>query len=99
MPIGAFIVGAIFALFFVNSKKAFIFLSIGIFSHFLLDFFLVHASGGMKLFFPFSWEEYQIYIIRYDDFLVTIYAIIAAIIVYLLLLFKDKYKEKIKNEN
>ena len=60
MPAGAFIIGALFSLFFINSKKAFIFLSIGILSHFILDFFLVHVSGGMKLLFPFSWEEWQI---------------------------------------
>ena len=83
MPAGAFIIGALFSLFFINSKKAFIFLSFGILSHFILDFFLVHVSGGMKLFFPFSWEEWQIYIIRSDEYLMTLVAIIAAFIVYL----------------
>ncbi len=95
-PAGALIIGAIFALFFIDSKKAFMFLSVGIFSHFFLDFFLVHVSSGMKLLFPFSWEEWQIYIIRYDDYYVTIVAIIVAIIVYVFFWYKDIYKKEIK---
>jgi len=89
-PIGAFIIGALFALFFINSKKAFIYLSIGILSHFILDFFLVHVSGGMKVFFPLSWNEYQIYIMRSEDYLMTIVALVAAFIVYIYYLKKGK---------
>lgn len=81
-PIGAVIIGGIIALFFKNYKKAFIALGIGITTHFILDFFLVHVSGGMKLLFPFSWGEWQVYLIRSDDYVITIYAILAAIIVY-----------------
>jgi len=69
---------------------------VGIISHFFLDFFLVHVSGGMKLLFPFSWEEWQIYIIRYDDYYVTIVAIIAAIIVYTLYYYINNIRKKIK---
>ena len=94
LPAGAFIIGALFSLFFINSKKVFIFLSIGILSHFILDFFLVHVSGGMKLLFPFSWEEWQIYIIRPDEYLMTIVAIIAAVIVYLIYRYKDNKMKK-----
>ena len=94
MPAGAFLIGAIFSLFFINSKKAFIFLSIGILSHFILDFFLVHVFGGMKLLFPFSWEEWQIYIIRSDEYLMTLVAIIAAVIVYVIYWYKEEKKKK-----
>jgi len=58
-PVGAFIIGGIIALFFTNVKKAFMALGAGIITHFVLDFFLVHVSGGMKLLFPFSWEKWQ----------------------------------------
>lgn len=94
MPAGAFIIGALFSLFFINSKKAFIFLSIGIMSHFILDFFLIHVSGGMKLLFPFSWDEWQIYIFRSDEYLMTLVAIIAAVIVYLIYRFKGNKMKK-----
>ena len=93
-PAGAFIISGLFALFFINSKKAFLFLSAGILSHFILDFFLVHISGGMKIFFPFSWNEYQIYIMRSEDYLMTIVALIAAIIVFIIYSMKEK---RIKN--
>jgi hypothetical protein len=94
MPVGAFIIGAIFALFFINSKKVFIFLSVGILSHFILDFFLVHVSGGMIIFFPFSWNQYQVYIMRPEDYLMTIVALIAALIVYIYYSIREKTKKK-----
>ena len=82
-PIVAFLIAGIFALFFKDIKKAFIPLGIGIITHFVLDFFLVHVSGGMKLLFPISWSEWQYYLIRYDDYNMTIVAILAAILVYI----------------
>ena len=81
-PIGAFLIGGIIALFFEDAKKAFIPLGIGITTHFALDFFLVHVSGGMKLLFPFSWEEWQYYLIRPDDYRITLVAIMVALFVY-----------------
>ncbi len=81
-PVGAILIGGIIALFFKDYKKAFIALGTGITTHFILDFFLVHVSGGMKLLFPFSWGEWQFYLIRSDDYLITIIAILAAIIVF-----------------
>ena len=71
-PIGALIFGGLFSLFFIDSKKVFIFLSFGILSHFILDIILVHVAGGIKLIFPFSWDEWQIYLMRSDDYFVTI---------------------------
>ena len=89
-PIGAFLIAGIFALFFKDVKKAFIPLGIGITTHFILDFFLVHVSGGMKLFFPISWSEWQYYLIRYDDYYVTIIAVLAAILVYVIYFYYKK---------
>ena len=93
-PVGAFIIGGIIALFFTDIKKAFIALGVGITTHFILDFFLVQVSGGMRLLFPFSWEGWQYYLLRSDDFRMTIVAIAAAVLVYLLLKNVDKMKNR-----
>jgi len=82
-PIGAILIGGIIALFFKDMKKVFIVLYIGIATHFILDFFLVHVSGGMKLLFPFSWGEWQLYLIRSDEYLITIISLLAATLIYM----------------
>ena len=74
-PLCALIIGGIFSLLFSDSKKAFQLLGIGIISHFILDLFLEHVYGGIKIFFPFSWQEWQMYLIRSDDYFVTIFAV------------------------
>jgi hypothetical protein len=81
-PIGALLVAGIIAVFFQDIRKAFLSLSIGVSTHFILDFFLVHVHGGMKLLFPFSWEEWQVYLIRIDDYRMTIGAVLAALLIY-----------------
>jgi hypothetical protein len=81
-PIGALLVAGIIALFFQDIRKAVLPLLIGVSTHFILDFFLVHVYGGMKLLFPFSWGEWQLYVIRSDDYWVTIAAILIALLVY-----------------
>jgi hypothetical protein len=81
-PIGALLVAGIIAVFFQDIRKAFIPLIIGVSTHFILDFFLVHTHGGIKLLFPFSWEGWQISLIRSDDYMVTVVAVLAAVIVY-----------------
>jgi hypothetical protein len=83
-PIGALLVGGILALFFQEAKPVFIALGVGITTHFILDFFLVHVSGGMKLLFPFSWREWGYGVIRYDDYRITFIVIGAALLVYTL---------------
>jgi len=89
-PVVAFLIGGIFALFFKNVKKAFIPLGIGIITHFILDFFLVHVSGGMKLLFPVNWSEWQYYLIRSDDYHMTIVAVLAAISIYIFYFYHNK---------
>jgi len=89
-PAGAFLVASIFALFFKNVKKAFIPLGIGIITHFILDFFLVHVSSTMKLLFPFSWSEWQYSLIRSEEYNVTIVAVLAAILIYIFYLYHEK---------
>ena len=89
-PIGAFLIAGIFALFFKDIKKAFILIGIGVITHFILDFFLVHVSSKMKLFFPFSWSNWQYPMIRYDDYNVTIAAIFIAFLIYTLYFYFEK---------
>ena len=81
-PVASFLVIGIIALFFQEPKKAFIPLGIGVSTHFILDFFLIHVHGGMELLFPFSWSEWQFYLIRSDDYRMTIVAVLAAFLVY-----------------
>ena len=93
-PVVAFIIGFIIALFFTNVKKAFIALGAGITTHFVLDFFLVHVSGGMKLLFPFSWEKWQYYLIQSDDYRMTIVAIVVALLIYVVYWYYNKQSRR-----
>ncbi len=83
-PVVAFLIGGTFALFFKDSKKAFLPIGIGIITHFILDFFLIHVLGGMRLLFPFSWDGWQFYLIRAEDYRMTIFAVFFAIIAYII---------------
>ncbi len=83
-PIGAILIAALIALFFLNIKKTLPILLLGISTHFILDFFLVHTHGGILLLFPFSWDGWQISVYSSNDYRVTIIAIIAALIIYML---------------
>jgi membrane-bound metal-dependent hydrolase YbcI (DUF457 family) len=92
-PICALIVAGIIAVVFPDIRKAFVPLCIGLSTHFILDFFLVHTTGGMKLLFPFSWDGWQIYVYRSDDYRVTIIAILAALLVYTIFWYHGKRKQ------
>jgi LexA-binding, inner membrane-associated putative hydrolase len=93
-PLGACIVAGVIALLFQEPKKAFISFSLGIITHFILDFFLVHVHGGMELLFPFSWEGWQWYLIRNDDYRMTIVAVFAALLVYVVYWVAAQRKKK-----
>jgi hypothetical protein len=81
-PVGALLVAGIVAFSFKNAREVFIPLVIGVSTHFILDFFLYHVQGGIKLLFPFTWDEWQYHLVRSDDYWMTIVAVIIAIIVY-----------------
>lgn len=82
-------------MFFVDAKKAFMALGIGISTHFILDFLLVgDTTSGMKLLFPFSWKEWQYNMIRTDDYRVTMIAVIAAVLIYIIYCYHDKRKNQ-----
>jgi membrane-bound metal-dependent hydrolase YbcI (DUF457 family) len=93
-PIGACLIAGLIALFFKDAKKAFIALGIGITTHFILDFMLFHSSG-MKLLFPFSWEEWRyLCLIHASDYWITIIAIAITILIYTLYTYHDKRKNR-----
>lgn len=96
-PVCAFLIGGLIALFFLDVKKAFIAIGCGISTHFILDLFIISDSTeGMKLLFPFSWKEWRYNMIYADDYKVTIFAIITAIVIYILYLYYEKrnYQKK-----
>lgn len=84
-PAGSLLVAGSVAFLFPKAKEAFLFLSIGIATHFTLDFFLEHTSGGIKLLFPLSWEEWNINVIRSDNYWVTIFAVGIALVFYFIM--------------
>jgi hypothetical protein len=92
-PIGALIVACTFVLFFPEPKKAILPLIIGVSTHFILDFFLVHTHPTLKLLFPFSWDNWQYSLIRSDDYRMTIVAILAALLVYTISWWYEKRKK------
>ena len=94
-PIGAFLVAGIIAVFFPDIRKAFVLLGIGVSTHFILDFFLVHVHGGIKLLYPFSWEGWQVYLYRSDDYLITVIALLAALVIYAIYWYHAKRKKSL----
>jgi hypothetical protein len=95
-PIGAMLITIVIAGLFPDIKKALLPLGIGVATHFILDFLLINVSVGIPLLFPFSWEEWQLNLIRSDDYLITIFAIIIAVAVYILFALYDQRKSKQK---
>lgn len=91
-PLGSLLIIGILSLFFHDYKKTLLLLGIGVTTHFILDFLLINTSGGMILLFPFSWEQWQLQLIRSDDYLVTIAAVIAALFVYLVYFLFEKQR-------
>ena len=91
LPIGSLLIAAIISLFFIEKRSIFIFLAIGVGTHYALD--LLMFSGGMEIFYPFSTLKFQIGIISVTDFHVTILSIILASVVFLV------YKKFNKNNS
>ena len=81
-PVGSLLIGAILAMFFADTKKAFVAFCIGISTHFVLDFFLIGATRGIQLLFPFSWNYWRFNEIM-GDYRITIFAVVAAVLFYI----------------
>jgi hypothetical protein len=93
MPIGSLIIATISSLFFKEKKLIFMFLILGIITHYSLDLLLTHVSGGIYLLFPFSWVTWQFGIIPVDDYYINIIALIFAFSVYI----TSKYYKRNQN--
>jgi LexA-binding, inner membrane-associated putative hydrolase len=81
LPIGSLLIAAIISLFFIEKRLIFIFLAIGVGTHYALD--LLMFSGGMEIFYPFSALKFQIGLISVAEVNATILSIILAAIVFL----------------
>jgi hypothetical protein len=84
MPVGSVIVAGMISLFFPAKKKAFLFLGLGVLTHYLLDLLLEHVSGGIYLLFPFSWWQWQLELTTSSDYLITLLALAIAGLIYLI---------------
>lgn len=78
--LGSLLVAGIISLFFTKIKKTFLFLALGISTHYMLDLLLI--SGGIALLYPFSSLKFQIGIITVYDYNITIISIFIALILY-----------------
>ena len=81
LPVGSILIAAVFSLFFESRRLIFLFLVMGIGTHYALDLLLF--GGGMELFYPVNPLKFQIGIISVTDFYITIVSIILAFFVYL----------------
>jgi hypothetical protein len=88
-PVFAFLIAGIIALFFISSKKAFLALSIGIVTHFILDFFLIGITKGIQFLYPISWEYWRFNYIIFD-YPIIIIAIISAFCVYIFYFYTNR---------
>ena len=84
LPSGSLIVAGIISLLFPNKKKTFLFLGLGILTHYCLDLILEHVSGGIYLFYPFSWWQWQLEVTNSSDYMITLLALCIAGLVYLI---------------
>jgi hypothetical protein len=96
-PFVSLLVGGIIALFFANTIKVFFTFGIGITTHFILDFFLIGATKGIQLLFPFSWNYW-----RFNEILtnyhITIIALFAALGLYMYYHYKSSRKTRNKQD-
>lgn len=84
LPIGSLLIAGIAALFFREKKTAFIFLSLGIVTHYCLDLLLKQVADGIYIFYPLSWTGFHLDVVNSGDYIITIVALIIATAVYLI---------------
>ena len=84
LPVGSVIIAGMISLLFKEKKMAFLFFVLGIGTHFALDLLLYNVSGGIALFYPFYWGEWQLDLVTTDSYYTTIIALIFALFAYLL---------------
>lgn len=89
MPVGSFILAVMCSLLFKEKKTVFLFLLLGILTHFGLDLLMTYYSGGTYLLFPLNWSQWQIGFISTVDYKISLLAIVVAIFVYLAARFRN----------
>jgi hypothetical protein len=94
IPTGSVVIAGMISMLFPKKKQTFLFLGLGILTHYCLDIFLEHVSGGIYLLFPFTWLQWQLEITNSSDYLVTLLALCIAGIVYLIGKEVDKKQSK-----
>jgi hypothetical protein len=90
-PVGALLVVGIIALFFADTLKIFLTLTIGVATHFVVDFFFIGATKGIQFLFPFSWGYWRFNEIT-TDYRLPLIAMGAALAFYLYYIYRDTKK-------
>jgi len=90
LPIGSFLLAGIASLFFREKKEAFLFLSLGIVTHYAMDLLLIQLGYGMYLLYPASWMGFTLNMVPNDDYYITIVALFIALLVYVLSEWQEK---------
>jgi len=83
LPAGSLTLAGMIALLFPERKNTFLFLSLGVATHYCLDLILINLNGGMSLLFPFSWISWQLGFTTSADYRVTFIAVLIAGVVYM----------------
>ena len=83
-PVGSVLSAGLIALLFSEVFIVFALFVVGFTTHFVLDLLLGHVSGGMLLFFPVSWHEYQLGLIYSDNYSVALILLFLAAFVFIL---------------
>lgn len=84
LPTGSVIIAGMISLLFPNKKQTFLLLGLGVFTHYALDLILEQVSGGIYLFYPLSWWQWQLEFTNSSDYLITLLALAIAGLVYLI---------------
>ena len=84
LPAGSLLIAGMISLLFKERKTAFLFLSLGVATHFILDLLLYNVSGGIALFFPFYWGMWQLDLFTTENYLFTLAVLLVALAVYLI---------------
>ena len=96
MPLSSLVLAGFISLFFKEKKTAFLFLSFGILTHYLLDLLLIQTGEGTFQFYPISWLSFHLDLIPPDDYYLTIIALIIALIVYVVSRWYEKNEKSVE---
>ncbi|MDP3065286.1 MAG: hypothetical protein Q8N08_00970 [Methanobacteriaceae archaeon] len=93
-PLASLVLAGLLSIFFKEKKLAFLFLGLGIFTHFALDLLLIRVGEGYYLLFPISWQTFHLDLIAPDDYNITLVVLLAALVLYSLGRLSQRRSEK-----